>query len=236
MPSERDNERAFSIRPIGRSAIQQLSVGENDTARVLFSPGGNTTAPGASGAFYSAVWFSNPISAIEMKVDNAGALSMPAGTALAPGPGRWPVMSRFQVPSTRCMATASLVLRGPGDNYAEFFTSPRAGMQLCDSAGVGWRYVLNAGGTAFDTATSVTLAAQTAALGTPSFFRADGRTMIGSRTGIGGSFQVESYATAIHVKWVALGTVIVVQSPNAAWWGITPTVTTGVLAATSIVP
>jgi hypothetical protein len=236
MPSERDNERAFSIRPIGRSAIQQLSVGENDTARVLFAPGGDATTPGASGTFYSAVWFSNPLSSIEMKVDNAGALSMPAGTAIAQGPGRWPVQSRFQVPSTRCMATASLVLRGPGDNYAEFFIFPRAGMQLCDSAGVGWRYVLNAGGTAFGTATSVTLAQQTIDLGTPAWFRADGRTMIGSRTGIGGSLQVESYATAIHVKWVALGTVIAVQSPNLAWWGVTPTVATGVLTAASIVP
>src|SRR5262245_36996792 len=233
MALERDDERAYTIRPVGRSEIQQLSVGENDTSRVLFSPGGNQTTQGAAGAFYSALWFSTPLGAMEMKVDNAGVITYTAGTSLGATTGRWPTATRFDNPTTRVAAPASLALRGPGDNYAEFFVTPRAGMQLCDSAGVGWRFVVNAGGTAFAAPTSVTLAAQQASLGNPTWFRADGRTTIGSRSGIGGSLRVESYASAVQVRWNALATDIYFLSPNKSVWKVTPD-NTGVLTVTAV--
>jgi hypothetical protein len=231
MPNERDVERALSVSALNRSEIPQLVVGENDTARVLFSAGGNQNSQGAPGAYYGAIWLSGPLGAVETKVDDAGAAVVTPGPPFTPGAARWPLATRYNNPTSRVAASTSLVLRGPGDNFAEFFIVPRAGMQLCDSTGVGWRYVLDAANTAVDPGISVSLAAQQALIGNPTWFRSDGRTIIGSGRGHGGSLQVKSYASAIQVRWGALATYIQVTSPSGAIWNVQPD-TSGVLQVT----
>lgn len=234
MPNERDVERALSVSALNRSEIPQLVVGENDTARVGFSPGGDQTSQGSPGAFYSALWISGTLNAIEGKVADGGTLSWTAaGSTSVPNPARWPITTRYNNPTSRVAASTSLVLRGPGDNYAEFFAAkPRPGFQLCDANGVGWIYVLNTGNTALAAGVSISLAAQQGNIGNPAWFRADGRTIIGSGRGHGGSLQVKSYASAIQCRWNALATYISMMSPNGSVWNIQPN-TSGVLTVTA---
>src|SRR4030095_821196 len=226
--------RALSLRALRRSEVIQLAVGENDTARVLFSPGGNLVAQGAPGGYYSAIWFANGPIGMEMKVSDAGALVYTSqATPFAPTAARWPATTRYMVPVSRVAASASLVFRSGDSVFAEFFVTPTPGMQLCDTAGVGWRYLMNAGGTGFQALTSVTAAAQAASIGNPAWFRADGRTTIGSGRGHGGSLRVASYAAALEVRWNALATYITLASPSGALWNLQPALTTGTLTVTA---
>lgn len=217
---------------MGRSEIQQLAVGENDIARIGFSPGGNQTNPGAAGPYYSALWLSGVLNSLEIRVSDAGALEYTQGPPAGPGPARWPATTRFNNPVFRVAANTSLVLRGPGDNYAEFFTRPRAGFQLCDPTGAAWPYMLNSTNNAIVPQPVVSLVAQQARIGDPTWFRSDGRTIIGSGRGHGGSVQVASYSGEIQCKWNGLASFIQFQSGNGLKWNVQPDAA-GVLQVTA---
>lgn len=227
---ERDVEVSLSIDPINRSGdTTSFTVGQDDVPRIrFFAP-----SPAATS---SQIWFNSKLGlGTTMMVSGAGALSFTpqAADSLPRGREDPPISTRFISPSARSAALSSLVLRGPGNLFAEFSVVGPS-MTLADGV-KGWKFSVLPDGTGFSPASAVSAAMMTQLLGDATWVGADGRTVLGSeRQGsLPGSLRVATTLGKLEVNWVGGVTRIIMRNSAGNYYAVSSN-TSGVLGVAAV--